>query len=525
MLKKTYQVLIVGYGLVGNIAALLLAKEGIQTAILEKQSQNELLIAKTGRLDGESMRILRYLGLGKALEKVCHPLKGTQVLDTKGKVLFELGHPSSSYLSPVYGFYQPDLQQILQKAVDRSSLIDVYTETQVEAIELEDEKATLILQTKSNHYWEFSGDYVLVCNGQDSDLVELLGLEFKDYRYGGYTLNVDTLAKTSQVPQPFAQNIYNANIPVTRITNNTHHQRWEFQLDKKQLSSIETSEQLQMLFKKLGAENMDIQSSVVHRFSSKILKNWQVEQIFFLGDAAHVMPPYLGLGLSEGIKDIQNLVWKLRAHINGKIDKTVLKNYTLERAESIKYLIRLNLWVKRFFRSSWWRWLRIFVPILPKRFLKRSLDMRSMIRAGIIGDSKDGVGRFFVDLKIQRANQKICFLDDITMGKFTILAWRTNPVDALAVGNLDLVAYWQMNLIKVLGAADQLEHERRLALVVQDHTKEMEEWRQKKQAQFVILRPDALVYDYCSNEHELNNVLSQLEKQLATKELVEKQTI
>ena len=36
-----------------------------------------------------------------------------------------------------------------------------------------------------------------------------------------------------------------------------------------------------------------------------------------MGDSAHQMPPFLGQGLCQGIKDVYNLHWKLTGVING----------------------------------------------------------------------------------------------------------------------------------------------------------------------------------------------------------------
>lgn len=54
-------------------------------------------------------------------------------------------------------------------------------------------------------------------------------------------------------------------------------------------------------------------------------------RVFLLGDAAHSLPPQGGLGLSTGIGDAHNLVWKLAALIQKKCNPQLLASFTRER--------------------------------------------------------------------------------------------------------------------------------------------------------------------------------------------------
>jgi len=54
-------------------------------------------------------------------------------------------------------------------------------------------------------------------------------------------------------------------------------------------------------------------------------------RVFLVGDAAHTMPPKLGLGLNTAIGSAQNLAWKLAAVLKGQAGPELLATYQAER--------------------------------------------------------------------------------------------------------------------------------------------------------------------------------------------------
>jgi putative polyketide hydroxylase len=54
-------------------------------------------------------------------------------------------------------------------------------------------------------------------------------------------------------------------------------------------------------------------------------------RVFLVGDAAHTMPPKLGLGVNTAIQSAQNLAWKLAAVLKGQASRDLLSTYQAER--------------------------------------------------------------------------------------------------------------------------------------------------------------------------------------------------
>jgi 2-polyprenyl-6-methoxyphenol hydroxylase-like FAD-dependent oxidoreductase len=54
-------------------------------------------------------------------------------------------------------------------------------------------------------------------------------------------------------------------------------------------------------------------------------------RVFLVGDAAHTMPPKLGMGANTAIQSAQNLAWKLAAVLKGQASEALLATYQAER--------------------------------------------------------------------------------------------------------------------------------------------------------------------------------------------------
>jgi 3-(3-hydroxy-phenyl)propionate hydroxylase len=60
-------------------------------------------------------------------------------------------------------------------------------------------------------------------------------------------------------------------------------------------------------------------------------ERWRVGRVLLVGDAAYVMPPFAGQGISGAFRDAANLCWKLAAVIDGRASDALLDTYETER--------------------------------------------------------------------------------------------------------------------------------------------------------------------------------------------------
>lgn len=67
------------------------------------------------------------------------------------------------------------------------------------------------------------------------------------------------------------------------------------------------------------------------RATVAVAESYRAGAIFFVGDAAHLMPPNGGFNMNTGLQDVHNLCWKLAAVLGGRAHDGLLDTYDRER--------------------------------------------------------------------------------------------------------------------------------------------------------------------------------------------------
>lgn len=514
-MKKEYDILIAGYGMLGNLAALLLADMGMSVVVVDKKEATDILLAKSARIDDEVLLLLEQLGLIDAVKDLLYPLEGTQIVDKKERVLLEFKQTRRSQFAPLVGFYQPDIQRILQQRAAAHKNINLFLGYQVETFEQDEAKVDVyITRTGKQDFITLTANFLLVCNGQYSRISDFLKIDAKDYNYHSSVLCVDTVGKEPSVASKnYAQTIYDAEFPVIKIAKGNAHQRWEFQIETENIEAEQTSEKVRDLLAELNPSDLEIESAFIYNFDSKILEKWQDRRVLILGDAAHVMPPYLGMGLSAGIKDVCNLAWKLNLIHKGRASLDLLGTYQKERAPDVERLIKLNLWIKRLFQSSKLRWIKGFIPIIPKWFLKKNLDLTINLKTGLVGNSKWS-GQVICSPKVANHKGDFISFNQALGNDFVLLGLDKNPVDALSIRSLEYLATLGTQFIQLTSQKKKFVQDGRYTQNLYDKEGKLQAWMQKNKGQFLLIRPDRIVYDFCRDTAALNASVKSLGKKL-----------
>ena len=69
----------------------------------------------------------------------------------------------------------------------------------------------------------------------------------------------------------------------------------------------------------------------IYSANTLCLDDYRHGRVFFIGDAAHIVPIFGVRGLNNGLADADNLGWKLARVLNGEADETLLDSYSPER--------------------------------------------------------------------------------------------------------------------------------------------------------------------------------------------------
>src|SRR5664279_628914 len=106
-----FDVVVVGYGPVGQLLAALLGRRGLRVLVLEKHLS---LYGKprAGHCDGETMRTFQSLGIAEALELLMRPITSYELVGADWRVLHRIAiGQSGSGWKESYLFHQPELEE------------------------------------------------------------------------------------------------------------------------------------------------------------------------------------------------------------------------------------------------------------------------------------------------------------------------------------------------------------------------------------------------------------------------------
>ena len=89
------------------------------------------------------------------------------------------------------------------------------------------------------------------------------------------------------------------------------------------------------------SDRLELVRVAEYTFRAQLADHWRDRNVFLLGDAAHLTPPFVGQGMGAGLRDAMNLSWKIAGVLSGDLPESVLDTYQAERKPHARAMIRL----------------------------------------------------------------------------------------------------------------------------------------------------------------------------------------
>ncbi len=344
-------VIVVGAGPAGCTAALLLADFGIPVTLLERRTQPHPL-PRAVHLDDEVARTLDRIGVAEGFLARSRPGSGLRLLDASHHVMaeFSRGHQASEHGFPQANmFHQPDLEELMLSRIERHPLIDFRRGAEVTGLEGTQGPVGVapvrVHARVAGETQTFTGPVVLGCDGANSTIRQLAGITMDDLGFTERWLVVDIRAETGLDTWDGVEQICDPARAATFMQVTGDRYRWEFRLfDGEDEAGLITPAALGRLLRpwtgRSDLDGLQIIRSVTYTFRAQMASRFCSGRIFLLGDAAHLTPPFIGQGLASGLRDADNLAWKLAYVLTGRAREDLLDTYDSERRPHAAALVK-----------------------------------------------------------------------------------------------------------------------------------------------------------------------------------------
>ena len=346
---KKYDVVIVGFGPTGGTLANLLALQGFSILIIEKE-KSFYPLPRAVHFDDEIMRVFQTIGFTDKFLKHTIINKGTKFVNSKNRVVLDWPRPRSITENgwyPSYRFHQPDLERKLRRRLKDFKKVSVMQNTKVNSLKEEKNSVKICIENiNNNKISEIRAKYIIGCDGARSTIRKQIKAKFQNLGFTQKWAVVDLILKKNKKELPDRTIQYsNSKRPATYCRNVGKRRRWEFAINNKESEKKVLSNSYIWNFLKpwLKPSEALMERKTIYTFQSAISKKWKKGRVFLAGDAAHLMPPFMGQGMCAGVRDASNLAWKIAYCLKNNHSEKLLNTYQSERYSNVIEYIRTTV--------------------------------------------------------------------------------------------------------------------------------------------------------------------------------------
>jgi 2,4-dichlorophenol 6-monooxygenase len=342
-------ILIVGGGATGCTLALLLARQGVPSVVVERREQ-PLLHPAAHVINARSLEIwheaspelaLEIAALAPPVETInvirwCSrltdaPLGEIDLLADRDQVARVLTH--SPFLISHIG--QHLLMPVLWAALDREPLVDFRRGASVSAVQVGSDRVVARVQ-QHGRVQTLESAYAVAADGANSAVRETARIPMRGKvlaHMGSVFFHASDLFG-ADTARPLLTWIYQPDFCGVLIAHaDDHYVLMTAYLHQAQQIARDSRTYWKRLLPKVlqRTEGVTIRSTGTWTMTSQAASTFCRRRLLLAGDAAHRFPHTGGFGLNSGVQDAHNLAWKFAAVLAGSAHDSLLATYEAER--------------------------------------------------------------------------------------------------------------------------------------------------------------------------------------------------
>lgn len=533
------EVVVVGAGPVGLMLANLLGLYGRRCVVLE--TLDELIdYPRAVGLDDEAFRLIQTVGLADAIEPLTGPMHIMRLVNARGDVILYNDPQQADFGWPrKNAFNQPLVDAELAHGLERFRDVELRFNHTVTEVDEDADGVTVHAQVRlpQGGYGTRSirARYLVGCEGGKSPTRKRMGVTFDGLSPATRWLVVDVANDPLGTP-----NVWLGADPRRAYVSIGLPQgvrRFEFRLRDDEPDDVVTRPEWVADILRGHVPDPSALEFIrwrVYTHHGRVAGSFRRGRQLIAGDAAHLMPVWLGQGWNSGVRDAMNLGWKLATVLSGQADDSLLDTYTEERQHHVTQMVKLSMTMGDVIKMtnpvavaardaaarvvnrvpqwrSYFGELR-FRP-LPRYTRGVVVDQTTLeagrsaptVRAASIPllqavDKRSAVGVQFPQPRVMTSDAVDARLDDVVGPWWTLLLWINDAGRLLDDRTLDRLRLLDARLVTVVPEAQRPWAEKHASdgvLVVGDLTGRLKKWFDTKPVGAVLLRPDRFVAGAC----------------------------
>jgi 2-polyprenyl-6-methoxyphenol hydroxylase-like FAD-dependent oxidoreductase len=231
--------------------------------------------------------------------------------------------------------YQPHIEDVLDGLCRSLPEVEVHQGVTVEALEVSEESVELRAGETT-----VRARFVIGADGGTGFVRPALGIGFDSYGFEENWLVCDFRCPPDLDGVPTFRQVCDPAQPIAIVRIGPDHQRLSFMLEPDEDRATATSPERvwERVADYLTPDDAELIRVANYVFRSRVAERWRDGRVLLAGDAAHLMPPFLGQGMCSGIRDAHNLAWKLDLVLRGLAPLDLLDTYQAEREPHVRFI-------------------------------------------------------------------------------------------------------------------------------------------------------------------------------------------
>ncbi len=344
------QVLIIGAGPVGLMAALLLSNQGISSIIVERRLER-MTAPKAHAVNCRTIEICDQAGVsgdlirshGTPPEKAGWVRFVSKLASVEfGALTYERQTDETLAITPfpLINISQPRFEQLVASELQKKDNVCILRGAEANRLEETADGVTAhVLLRGVDAPIEIAANYVLAADGAGSRTRDRLGIKMEGpealQNYVMIHCEGDLGAFIDHRPGVLYFNFHPDAGGAFIIYDDT--KSWVFM--KSYDPAVESADAFdeercrREVINAIGSDTVDfsVRNISPWTMSAQIAEHYRSGRVFLIGDAAHRFPPTGGLGLNTGVGDAQNVCWKIAHVLKGQALESLLDTYEVER--------------------------------------------------------------------------------------------------------------------------------------------------------------------------------------------------